>query len=154
MSKKAPPSQEMSIEQQLDQALHETLDENDALRAELARVKARLDALMQAFEKNGSLGILQQIATDKTLPPETRMRAAGLAVPYERPKYGSVDAVAVGVVDFREKVKQARLRQLEIDRARWAVEDEAKTLDHEPTGQTILGGDHGPEPDPEPDGVA
>jgi hypothetical protein len=124
------------LERELDSALGEMLARNDALEAELARVQAKLDGLMEAFDKNGSLGILQMIAGDKNLPVEIRMRAAGLAVPYERPKYGTVDGLAIQVVSS-ERVRNARLKTLERDRARWAAED-AKTIEG-----TILG-------DPEP----
>jgi hypothetical protein len=110
------------LELELDAALHTMLNENDALRAELARVKSRLDALMTAFNKNGSLGILQLFANDKNLPVEIRMRAAGLAVPYERPKFGTVDGLVVRG-DFREKVRAARLHTLELRKQEWARQD-------------------------------
>jgi hypothetical protein len=81
-------------------------------------VQAKLDGLMEAFEKGGSLGILQAIASDKNLPVEIRVRAAGLAVPYERAK--PVSTTLVGVVDIH-MVKAARLKQEAKDRARWAA---------------------------------
>jgi hypothetical protein len=71
---------------EMDAALHQTLDQVDALKAENARLQDKLDGFMEAFERGGSLGILQMIGADKSLPIEIRMRAAGLAVPYEKPK--------------------------------------------------------------------
>jgi hypothetical protein len=128
------------LERELDTALHLTLDRAEAAEAELARVQGKLDALLEAFEKNGSLGILQTIAADKNLPPEIRVRAAGLAVPFERGRPATVNVV--GVVDFRERVKAARLRADAELRAKWAREAEAaKTIEHQPT---ILG-NSGPE---------
>jgi hypothetical protein len=115
------------LERRLDAALHETL-------AELEAVKARLDALVGAFEKNGSLGILQMFAADKTLPVALRMRAAGLAVPYEKAKPAA--SSLIGVVDFREVVRTARLKQEALDRAKWEAEN-AATIEHQPG--TILG---------------
>jgi hypothetical protein len=91
------------LEQELDAALGEMLARNDALEAELTRVQAKLDGLMEAFDKGGSLGILQLIASDKNLPVEIRVRAAGLAVPYERAK----PATLVGVVDISASVVKA-----------------------------------------------
>ena len=125
------------LELELDSALGEMLARNDALEAELARVQAKLDGLMEAFEKGGSLGILQAIASDKNLPVEIRVRAAGLAVPCERAK----PATLVGVVDISASVvKAARLKQEAKDRARWAAEDAAaKTIEG-----TVLGGDEPP----------
>ena len=69
-----------------DRALNHMMDENEDLRAELALVRKRLDALVAGFDERGSLGILQVMAADMTLPPEVRIRAASAAVPYERPK--------------------------------------------------------------------
>ena len=83
-----------------ENALHTMTDENDALKAELAEVKGRLDALMAAFDERGSLGILQLIAHDKRLPPETRVRAAGLAVPFERPKLALTATTTVLLYDL------------------------------------------------------
>ena len=78
-------------------------DENDALKAELAEVKGRLDALMAAFDERGSLGILQLIAHDKRLPPETRIRAAGLAVPFERLKLALTATTTVLLYDLLQE---------------------------------------------------
>jgi hypothetical protein len=127
--------------EQMDAALHLTLDRAEAAEAELARVQAKLDGLLEAFEKNGSLGILQVIAADKNLPPEIRVRAATAAVPYERGRPATVNVV--GVVDFRERVRNARLRADAEMRAKWAAEDAARTIEHQPS---VLASDHGGDP--------
>src|SRR6516164_4410775 len=124
MRKTQPPTME-----EMDTALHLTLD-----RAEAA--EAKLDALMMAFNKNGSLGMLQLIAHDSNLPVEIRLRALNILLPYERPKFGTVDGLVIQGVS-KERVHNARMRQLEKDRARWAAEDAAKTIEG-----TILGSDH------------
>ena len=54
MSKKLAPTTA-----DYENAIDTMMDENDALKAELAEVKGRLDALMTAFDERGSLGILQ-----------------------------------------------------------------------------------------------
>jgi hypothetical protein len=92
----------MSLVDKLDAALHQTLNEKEALQAELARVRGRLDALMTAFDANGTLGVLQHLAHDKTLPPEIRIRAAGLAVPYEKPKLSMAVTASVPLYDLLE----------------------------------------------------
>src|SRR6516162_7366235 len=53
---------------------------------------------------------------------------------YSDPKTSVLD-------DFKEKVRNIRLRTLEQDLARWAAEDAAKTIEHQ---GTILGSDGDP----------
>jgi hypothetical protein len=91
-----------------ERALDKMLDENDALKAELAEAKGRLDALMTAFDEHGSLGILQLIAHDKRLPPETRVRAAGLAAPFERPKLQVTATATVSLYDLLQERRRQR----------------------------------------------
>jgi hypothetical protein len=56
------------------------------------------------------------------------------------------------VVDFKERVRNARLRTLELQKAEWARQEAQPQLGLDaPTPPTILGGDHegealGPEP--------
>jgi hypothetical protein len=123
------------LERELDSALHETLDEIDALKAENGRLKGRLDALMTAFDANGALGVLQKIMHDEDLKPELRVKAAGLAVGFERPKPASTVNNVVKLYDILEA---ARLK-----------EQAAKTIEHQPkkpldlegpTPSTIVGG--------------
>jgi hypothetical protein len=102
---KTKQAEPMSLEERcekLNNGLNQMLDENEALRAELAEVKDRLAALMAAFDENGTLGILQLMAHDKKLPPEIRIRAAGLAVPFERPKLSMTATTTVPLFDLLE----------------------------------------------------
>jgi hypothetical protein len=108
---------------ELNQGLHQVLDENDALRAELVALRAelgqargRLDALMTGFSENGTLGVLQAMAHDATLPPEVRIRAAGLAVPFERPKLSVTATTSVPLYDLLEARRQ-----------------KAKVIEHDPS---------------------
>jgi hypothetical protein len=125
--------------QQMDAALHQTLDQIDALKAENARLQAKLDGLMEAFDKNGSLGMLQAIAADKSLPAEIRVRALGLLLPYERPKYGTVDGLVIHG-DIKQRQHDARMRTYARDKAKWEAE-QAKVIELQPT---ILGEGDGP----------
>ena len=84
MSSSRYPTTELELE--LNDALRDTLDQIDTLKAENARLQTKLDGLMEGFEKGGSLGILQAIGSDKTLPIDVRVRALTAAVPFERPK--------------------------------------------------------------------
>jgi hypothetical protein len=86
-----------------DRALNHMMDENEALRAELALVRKRLDALVAGFDERGSLGILQVMAADMTLPPEVRIRAASAAVPYERPKLSVTATTTLPLYDLLEE---------------------------------------------------
>lgn len=96
----------MSLEERcakLNNGLNQVLDENEALQAKLAQVQSRLDSLMAAFEERGTLGILQMMAHDKNLSPEIRIRAAGLAVPFERPKLSVTATTSVPLYDLLEE---------------------------------------------------
>jgi hypothetical protein len=97
---------------EMDAALHQTLDQVDALKAENARLQDKLDGFMEAFERGGSLGILQMIGADKSLPIEIRMRAAGLAVPYEKPKLSMT--ATVNHRPLFDILEEARLKERKV----------------------------------------
>ena len=59
-----------------ESALHRMIDEYEALETKFNAVKGRLDALMSAFDDNGTLGILQMMAHDTSLGANLRIRAA------------------------------------------------------------------------------
>jgi hypothetical protein len=108
-----PKTQEPTMEE-MDAALHQTLDQVDELKAENARLQDKLDGFMEAFERGGSLGILQMIGADKSLPIEIRMRAAGLAVPYEKPKLSMTATVqSRPLFDILEEAHQRNRRVIE-----------------------------------------
>jgi hypothetical protein len=123
------------LERELDSALHETLDEIDALKAENARLKGRLDALTSAFDADGAVGVLRSIAHDKSLPHELRYKAATSLAPYETAKK---PATTHNVYSLFDDLEGRRLRALE------QREAAAKVIEHAPA--TILGegqGHHG-----------
>ena len=75
----------------------------------------------------------------KRSTPTNKIRAAASAIACERSKPASVTVV----VDFKERVRSARLRTLELQRQEWARQEPQPQLDLDaPTPPTILGGDH------------
>ena len=83
----------------LEYVVREQMKEIDRLRDEVRQHRA----LMAAFEERGTLGILQMMAHDKNLPPEIRVRAAGLAVPFERPKLSVTATASVPLYNLLEE---------------------------------------------------
>jgi hypothetical protein len=136
---------------ELASVVRDQMAEIDRLRADNGRLRTeneRLDKLRAENrrlinwimgEEPDALLALQRVYSDpKTSVPDV-IKSANAALPFERGKPAQV----VVQVDFRERVRNARLRQLELDKAEWARQDAAKLgLDAEPT---ILGG---PEADP------
>jgi len=93
-----------------ERALGVMMTKNEQLTAELADVKSRLNSLMTAFDERGSLGVLQHIAHDMRLSPETRMRAAAAACPYERPKLALTATTTVPLYDLlQERRRQGKI---------------------------------------------
>jgi cell division septum initiation protein DivIVA len=83
-----------------EKALHQMLDENEALRAEIAKLKGQLSA--------DALATLQGVYLNPDEPAANRIKAAAAAIGYERPKLAATASLVV--VDFRERVRQARLK--------------------------------------------
>jgi hypothetical protein len=106
------------------------------LEAQLATAKARLASFESAFAEGGTLGVLQRIAHDPAVDPNLRCKAAGLAVPFERPKLSMTAAV--------QPVKLFDI--LEARKAKGKVIEQAPApLDLDaPTPATVLG--EGPDP--------
>ena len=129
---------------QLEYVIREQMAEIDQLRAEVA---ALVDWI--AGEKD-ALSALQAAYVDPRSTPTNKIRAAASAIAYERSKPASVTVV----VDFKEKVRNIRLRTLELQKAEWAAQDAQPKLPLDldaPASPTVLGGDQegealGPEP--------
>jgi hypothetical protein len=62
---------------QLTIRLRETVDENDRLRAENARLRS---------SENNAHAVLREVYNDPTASPAVRVKAAGLALPHETPR--------------------------------------------------------------------
>jgi hypothetical protein len=113
MSSSRYPTTELELE--LNDALRDTLDQIDTLKAENARLQTKLDGLMEGFEKGGSLGILQAIGSDKTLPIDVRVRALTAAVPFERPKLSMT--ATTNTHKLYDILEAAKLKQKVIEQA-------------------------------------
>jgi hypothetical protein len=85
-----------------EKALHQMLDENQALRAELRTLVDWINGDQDA------LTTLQGLYLNPDEPASNRIRAAAAAIGYERPKLSA--SANLLFVDFRERVRQARLK--------------------------------------------
>ena len=105
-----------------EKALHRMLNENDAQRAEIAKLKEQLSTLVDWImgDAADALTTLQAVYLNADEPAGNRIKAAAAAIGYERPKLAATSLV---VVDFRERVRQARLK---------APLAEPKTIEHIP----------------------
>jgi hypothetical protein len=103
---------------QLTQALGEALDRNEALQAELSNVKKELSTLIDwVMGDADALTVLQKLYLSPDEPAANRIKAAAAAIQFERAKPASASLV---MVDFRERVRHARLRA------------DAKLIEHQP----------------------
>ena len=119
-----------------NKAIEKLIAERDGMRQEIAALVGWIQ------EDRDALMALQQIYNSPTADEASRIKAAAAAIGYERGKPAQV----VIEVDFRERVRNARLRQLELDKAEWARQEARLDLDAEPA-PTILGHDGGGEAD-------
>ena len=123
----------------LKQIVQLQMAEIDKLRAE----NRRLLGWIMGDEPDALLALQKVYSDPKTSVPDV-IKSASAALGYERSKPAQVSVV----IDFKERVRNARLRQLELDKAEWARQDAEKKqpLDLDgPIPETILGG---PEADP------
>jgi hypothetical protein len=105
----------------------------EALIVERDKLRTELDAFVAwAGSDLDALSVLQRVYSDPTASKAEQTNAAKAAIGFELAKPASSSVVVK--VDFRERVRNARLRQLELDKAQWAREAEAKP--------GLLGSDH------------
>jgi hypothetical protein len=107
--------------------------ELERLHAELDQLRAENQRLLAWIMGDGpdALTALQRVYSDpKTTEPNV-VRAASAALPFERSKPPTMN-VNAGILDFKEYVRSIRLRQAAKDKAKWALEAEAKVIEHEP----------------------
>jgi hypothetical protein len=70
-----------------DSALHTMLDENEALRAQLAEARSEIERLVEWINGDrDALVCLQSIYNNPSADKGTRIKAAAAAIGYERPK--------------------------------------------------------------------
>jgi len=107
-----------------EKALHQMLDENEALRAEVDKLRAEVLSRLLAWINGDAdaLTALQAIYLDPNETSVNRVKAAASAIGFERPKLAATGLV---VIDFRERVRQARLKAT------------MKTIEHMPDDEHI-----------------
>jgi hypothetical protein len=119
-----------------NKAIEKLMAERDSQRQEISALVGWIQ------EDRDALMALQQIYNSPTADESSRIKAAIGALPFERGKPASV----VIQYDFKERVRNARLRTIEQNKARWAAENAAKVIEHQPATGTVLGegqGEHG-----------
>jgi hypothetical protein len=134
---------------QLEHVVRTQMTAIDELRAQLGQLRTENQRLLDWIMGEGpdALLALQKVYSDPRTSVPDVIKSANAALPFERAKPASVSVV----IDFKERVRNARLRTLEQSKAKWAAEDAAKVIEHQPldldapTPATILGG---PEADP------
>ena len=106
-----------------EKALHQMLDENEALRAEITKLNGQLSTLVDWIMGDAdALTTLQAVYLNSDEPAGNRIKAAAAAIAYERPKLAATGLV---VMNFRERVRQARLKA------------PLKTIEHMPDDEHI-----------------
>ena len=94
-----------------EKALHQMLDENETLRAEVTKLKGQISTLVDWINGDAdALTTLQSLYLSADEPAGNRIKAAAAAIGFERPRLTA--SASLVVVDFRERVKQARLKSL------------------------------------------
>jgi len=122
---------------QLESVVREQMAEIDQLRAAIGQKDQELDAVLAWIAGDaGALETLQSIYIDPRASIPWKVRAASSALPFERSKPASVSVV----VDFKSRVRDARLTTIEARRAEWTRQEPLDLSG--PTPATILGGDH------------
>ena len=99
----------------LEYVIREQMAEIDRLRAEVSNLVGWI------MGDRDALTTLQAIYNDREASEANRIRAAAAAIPFELPKKATTNLV---VVDFRERVRQARLK---------APLVEPKVIEHQPS---------------------
>src|SRR6516164_3818609 len=126
---------------QLESVVREQMAEIDQLRAAIGQKDQELDSLITWIAGDAdALGALQAVYADPRSSPANKIKAAASAIAFERSKPASVTVV----VDFKEKVRNIRLRTLELQKAEWAAQDAQPKLPLDldaPPSPTVLGGD-------------
>ena len=98
---------------QLQRVVREQMAEIEQLQAEVSNLIAWIQGDTDA------LTMLQAVYNDKEAPEGNRIKAASAAIGYERAKVATTTNLLV--VDFRERVRQARLKA-----------SEPKVIEHQP----------------------
>ena len=118
---------------QLESVVREQMVEIDQLRATISQKDQELGAVIAWVAGDaGALETLQSVYADPRTSQTNKVRAAIGAIGYEIAKPAAVSVV----IDFKSRVRDARLHTIELRKQEWTRQD----LDA-PTPPTILGGD-------------
>ena len=133
-------------ESQYREVARQQYAEIEKLRATIKQRNTEIDALVGWIAGDQDAhSALRAVYADPRTSPANKIKAAASALPFEKSKPASVTVV----VDFKERVRDARLHTIELRKQEW-TRQEPLDLDA-PTPPTILGGDHegealGPDP--------
>jgi hypothetical protein len=118
-------------------------EEIEKLRALVSQRDEELDSLISWIAGDAdALGTLRSVYIDPRTSVPNKVKAASSALPFERSKPASVSVI----VDFKSRVRDARMHTVELRKQEWTRQP---PLDLDaPTPATILGGGYGPEADP------
>jgi hypothetical protein len=115
---------------QLEYVVREQMTEIDRQRTLVGQKNAEIDTLVAWIAGEGdALGALQSVYVDPRVSTANKVKAAVGAIGYERSKPASVIITA----DWTARTRDARLAQLELDRAEWSRQQQLPILasDHE-----------------------
>ena len=110
--------------------IHQQMDEIDRQRALVREKDAEIDALVAWIAgESDALSTLQSVYADPRVNIPNKVKAAIGAIGFERSKPASVIITA----DWTARTRDARLAQLELDRAEWSRQQQLPILasDHE-----------------------
>jgi hypothetical protein len=110
--------------------IHQQMDEIDRQRALVREKDAEIDALVAWIAgEQDALSTLQSVYADPRVNIPNKVKAAIGAIGFERSKPASVIITA----DWTARTRDARLAQLELDRAEWSRQQQLPILasDHE-----------------------
>jgi hypothetical protein len=101
----------------LARATEELIAENEALRAQLKHRDELIESLTKTIDERGTLGVLQMMAHDMRLPANIRVKAAEIAISYERAKPPIAVAAHIdfSLFNLLEEKRLARQKPATID---------------------------------------
>jgi hypothetical protein len=115
---------------ELEDVIRQQMDEIDRQRALVSQKNAEIDALVAWIAgESDALSTLQSVYADPRVNIPNKVKAAIGAIAYERSKPASVIITA----DWTARTRDARLVQLELDKAEWSRQQQLPILasDHE-----------------------
>jgi hypothetical protein len=126
---------------ELEDVIRQQMGEIDRQRALVREKDAEIDALVAWIAgESDALSTLQSVYADPRVNIPNKVKAAIGAIAYERSKPASVIITA----DWTARTRDARLAQLELDKAEWSRQQQLPILASDHEGEALAG----PEADP------